>query len=46
MEVSCSPIFDEQGEMEGTVHIVQDITQRKTDEEERKRAAERIEGPV
>ena len=28
MEVSCSPIRNEQGEIEGTVHIVKDITQR------------------
>ncbi len=43
MEVSCSPIFDENGEIEGTVHIVKDISQRKRDEEERRKAAEQIE---
>ena len=42
MEVSCSPIFNEQGELEGTVHIVKDITQRKKIEEERQKAIERI----
>jgi diguanylate cyclase (GGDEF)-like protein/PAS domain S-box-containing protein len=33
MEVSCSPIFSEQGELEGTVHIVKDITERKKADE-------------
>ncbi len=33
MEVSCSPIFSEQGELEGTAHIVKDITGRKKAEE-------------
>jgi len=33
MEVSCSPIFSEKGELEGTVHIVKDITERKQAEE-------------
>ena len=33
MEVSCSPIFNEKGELEGTVHIVKDITGRKKADE-------------
>ncbi len=43
IEVSCSPIRNEKGEIEGSVHIIKDITQRKKDEEERKLAAERIQ---
>jgi len=42
MEVSCSPIFNEIGELEGTVHIVKNITERKKVEEERQRAVDGI----
>ncbi|MGA2158200.1 MAG: PAS domain S-box protein [Dehalococcoidia bacterium] len=33
MEVSCSPIFNDKGELEGTVHIVKNITERKKADE-------------
>ncbi|MGA9049514.1 MAG: PAS domain S-box protein [Dehalococcoidia bacterium] len=33
MEVSCSPIFNDSGELEGTVHIVKNITERKKADE-------------
>ncbi|MDD4954666.1 MAG: PAS domain S-box protein [Candidatus Omnitrophica bacterium] len=39
-EVSTSPIFDENGEVMGSVHIIKDITERKKVEQELARAAE------
>jgi PAS domain S-box-containing protein len=39
LEVSCSPIFNEKGEVIGTVHIAKDITLRK-DMEKRERLAQ------
>ncbi len=33
LEVTCSPIFNDEGELEGTVHIAKDITERKKAEE-------------
>lgn len=29
LEISCSPIFNEHGEMDGTIHIAKNITERK-----------------
>ena len=33
VEVTCSPLFEENGEVSGTVHVVRDITERKEAEE-------------
>jgi len=42
LEISCSPIFNQSGEIEGSVHIAKDITERKKVEEEQQRAAQEI----
>lgn len=42
--VSTSPIFDEKGELTGSVHIAKDITERKKTEEDLKRKMEELEG--
>ncbi|MBF0384298.1 MAG: response regulator [Candidatus Omnitrophica bacterium] len=42
LEVNVSPIFDDKGEVIGTVHIAKNITQRKKDEELLKESSMRI----
>jgi diguanylate cyclase (GGDEF)-like protein/PAS domain S-box-containing protein len=42
VEVSCSPIYSEEGRLEGSVHIIKDINERKKAEDERKKAADEI----
>ncbi|MCX6004573.1 MAG: PAS domain S-box protein [Chloroflexi bacterium] len=41
LEVTCSPIFDEHGDIAGTIHIVKNITGRKKAEETLARSEER-----
>jgi diguanylate cyclase (GGDEF)-like protein/PAS domain S-box-containing protein len=41
LEISCSPIFDEQGEMKGTIHIAKNITERKKSEEALERSEDK-----
>jgi len=43
LEASCSPIFDENGEIIATVHITKDITERKKAEKEREKLLEQVE---
>lgn len=42
LSFSTSPIFDEEGKVKGTVHVVRDITARKQKEEELRKKTERI----
>ena len=42
VEVACSPIFDEKGEVATTVHIVRDVTERKRVEEALQESEERF----
>lgn len=46
VEASASPVFNEKGEIAGTVHIVKDITKRKQAEEELRRKNEELESFV
>jgi len=43
LEVSVSPIFDEKGEVIGSVHIAKDITKRKQAEERQAKLLEEVE---
>ncbi len=43
LEVSVSPIFDENGEMVGSVHIAKDITKRKSAEEKQDELLEKVD---
>jgi len=40
--VSCTPVFDERGDLEKVIHIATDITERVRSEEERARAEEAL----
>jgi PAS domain S-box-containing protein len=40
--VSTTPMFDEQGQLAGSVHVARDITERKQAEEERERLLEEL----
>ena len=42
LQVSSSPVFDEAGEIAGSVHIVRDVTDRKRQEEALKRAHDEL----
>ncbi len=43
LEVTASPLFDEDGELLGTVHVAKDVTARKKSEDELKRHREHLE---
>ncbi len=43
LEVSVSPIFDENGEMVGSVHIAKDITERKSAEEKQDELLKKVD---
>jgi PAS domain S-box-containing protein len=46
LEVSTSPIFDDKGEVTGTVHLTKDITERKRVEEALHKSEEKYRGLV